>query len=381
MDRVHSKCAHYKHTEILDGIEIGRGGWGWIFGALCLFNWQIFKNEGMHRIFMMVYREVVESITLFSIGAFLTVNIIRWGMVIFISEELSSFVIHGVIWAGIWMEGVLYLYGPGNFMGFIFRYLSLCQLMKGVSYLLNKREIAILGQEDSKIEEPKKEASLFRFIIYPTLCYQEEYPVYPAVSFFMVGIYVLMICPFSVLTYFCLKIKCYESGTAFIEEMSFCTYLDLFMWSNLGWISGFILVFVGFYGLLSDLTKFGDRSFFESWWNADISDYWRKWNTQVYRWIKRHVFRALIKKNITVKSTKIIIFLISGIVHEYVIGNALKARGIGFLTMVSQVPLDIFIRGCSRIVKFDQKLAATIIFNVIGAPLLVVISIIPKKFL
>ncbi|KAI5192207.1 diacylglycerol O-acyltransferase 1 [Nematocida minor] len=379
MDRVHSKCAHFKHTGIADAVEIGRGGWMCILLVLLVANYKAWQSEYTRTVFWMIFRDITDSVGHFSVLSLVSVNVLRWILISCISSQINSTIIYSTICAGIALEGVIYLYGPTGFMGVVFRYLSLSQLMKGISYLLTKREIANIGVDDQKINKPKKKASLLRFIAYPTLCYQQEYPVSESISVFMLVIYSLMLFPFSLLAYICLQIMCCSAASKFWSNVSFSSYVDVFIWSNAGWFSGFIFVFVAVYGLQSEVTKFGDRVFFEAWWNATISEYWRKWNCQVYRWIKRHVHRDLIKRNITSRSSKIIIFMVSGAVHEYIIGDVLTLRGIGFLTMVMQIPLESFIKLCNRLVKLDQHIAATVVFNVIGAPLLVLLSVMYKN--
>ncbi|KAI5135280.1 diacylglycerol O-acyltransferase 1 [Nematocida ausubeli] len=380
MDRVHSKCAHSKHVGILDTIEIGRGGWIWILISLLVLNYQIWMNNTLYTILCMVADESMKCLKRYSILTFFLLNVTRWIILYFVSEQLSSVIVYGVISLCIGMESIMGISGASGFIGVIMRYLSVMQLMKGISYILARREVAILGMDDELIEKPKEEISLPRFILFPTMCYQQEYPVASSVSKYMVCMYLLMLPPLILFTYYCFSIKCYFFGNCFWKEPTVDTYIKIFMWCNLGWISGFIMVFIVFFGLLSEITRFNDRSFFEAWWNASVSNYWRKWNSQVHRWIKRHVHRALIKKNITVRSSRITIFLVSGLVHEYIIGDVLKYRGIGFLSMASQVPLDSFIKLGNNWVKLNQEIAVTFAFNFIGAPALVLVSVMPRDF-
>ncbi|EIJ88445.1 uncharacterized protein NEPG_00221 [Nematocida parisii ERTm1] len=380
MERVHSKCAHSKHTGILTKAEIGYGGWAWLIISLCLINYQICMNGRMYELFSLLVTESLQCLKQYTILFFLLVNVVRWAIIYFASEQLSSSIVYGTISFCIAMESILGFSGVSGYIGVILRYLSLTQLMKGISYILVRREVAILGIDDQTIEKPKEEVSLLKFIILPTLCYQREYPVLPNISRYNVLVYILLLPPSALLTYYSLRVKCYSFGLKFWDEPSLDTYINIFLWSNLGWASGFIFVFIGIFGLLGELTRFGDQSFFEAWWNASVSTYWRKWNSQVHKWIKRHVHRALIKRNITTRSSRIIIFIVSGIVHEYIIGDVLNYRGIGFITMASQVPLDTFIKFGMQWVKLNQEFAATVAFNVIGAPCLVLVSVMPKDF-
>lgn len=381
MDRVHSKCAHFKHAGIFDRVEVGNGGWTWIIVSLALMNYQIWRNEESRKVFWLVYDEVQGHIHLSSVLSFVLVNIARWVLVYIISDELSSILISSVICACISLEAVVAAFGAGGFVGIIFRYLSLCQLMKSISYLLARRESSILGKDDQVIDKPKEKASLAWYILLPTLCYQEEYPVRKSISIYSLIMYSLMVCPLSLFTYFCFKMRCMPAVYQFWAKPSVDSYISIFMWCNIGWVSTFVLVFIVFFGGVSEVTRFGDRTFFEAWWNASVSSYWRKWNAQVYRWIRRHVYRNLIKRNITIRSSKIIIFIVSGLIHEYIIGDAVSCRGIGFFTMASQLPLDAFMQLGHKSIGMNQQIAVNIAFNVIGAPGLALMSGIPAHFL
>ncbi|KAH9387175.1 diacylglycerol O-acyltransferase 1 [Nematocida major] len=380
MNRVHSKCAHHKHSKILDRVEVGKGGWAWIMVALVLINYQVHFSSRPQRVIALMHSDIQDSISPAAILSFLGVNIFRWGILYGVSEHLEALVIYSVILACISLETVVALFTAKGFVGLGLRYLSICQLMKGISYILSTRESAILGPDDRIIDKPNEAVSVWRFIALPTLCYQSAYPMSPSISVYSVVMYALMIRPLAVLSYYCLKVRCRNAAISFWEDLTVDKYVSVFMWCNLGWVSVFSLVFIAAYGLQSELTRFGDRNFFGAWWNASVSGYWRNWNSLVYKWIRRHVHKNLIKRNITIRSSKLVIFIVSGAVHEYIIGDLLKCRGLGFFAMASQVPLDAFIRFGHRWAHFNQEIAATVAFNLIGAPGLVLISVMPAKF-
>ena len=88
--------------------------------------------------------------------------------------------------------------------------------------------------------------------------------------------------------------------------------------------------------------RFGDRQFYSAWWNAkDISEYWRYWylnsdfmfrNNPVYNWGKRHIYLALtLKHGVSRDIATLVVFLISAILHELLIGIPTKnLNGLAF---------------------------------------------------
>lgn len=63
-------------------------------------------------------------------------------------------------------------------------------------------------------------------------------------------------------------------------------------------ISGITVLLSMFYGILhtwfnmwAELLKFGDRQFYEDWWNVkDFENYYRKWNIVVHEFLYYYIF-------------------------------------------------------------------------------------------
>jgi sterol O-acyltransferase len=63
-------------------------------------------------------------------------------------------------------------------------------------------------------------------------------------------------------------------------------------------ISGIICMLTLFYGILhtwlnmwSEMLRFGDRQFYEDWWNVtDFEGYYRKWNIVVHEFLYYYIF-------------------------------------------------------------------------------------------
>lgn len=46
--------------------------------------------------------------------------------------------------------------------------------------------------------------------------------------------------------------------------------------------------------IVAEILKFGDRRFYDDWWNAKtFSEYWRLWNKPVHNWLVKHIYNPL----------------------------------------------------------------------------------------
>ncbi|KAI4838869.1 diacylglycerol O-acyltransferase [Plasmodium brasilianum] len=108
------------------------------------------------------------------------------------------------------------------------------------------------------------------------------------------------------------------------------------------WLLGFLVVFHHWCNLCAELTRFGDRLFYKDWWNASsLMEYWRKWNLPIHYFVSRHINKPLIYYGFNKNTSMFIVFLISAILHEYIISIPLKLgfSGYFFFIFIAQVPL------------------------------------------
>lgn len=98
-------------------------------------------------------------------------------------------------------------------------------------------------------------------------------------------------------------------------------------------LPGAVLLMTGHYLLLhawlnfwSELLSFGDRRFYSDWWcSCSFSDYYRRWNIVVHDWLREYLYEEV---RGTFGSSRgaaaLVVFGISALVHEYIIGVALQ---------------------------------------------------------
>ena len=104
------------------------------------------------------------------------------------------------------------------------------------------------------------------------------------------------------------------------------------------WLAGFFAIFQSGLNALAEITRFGDRSFYDDWWNSEnLGVYWRTWNKPVYRYFKRHVFSPLVARGWTPSRAGMVVFFLSAVLHEFLVGipthNIIGMSGL-FLSMI-----------------------------------------------
>ncbi|KAF4999442.1 hypothetical protein FGRMN_2464 [Fusarium graminum] len=107
------------------------------------------------------------------------------------------------------------------------------------------------------------------------------------------------------------------------------------------WLAGFFALFQSFLNALAEVLRFGDRSFYDDWWNSEsLGAYWRTWNKPVYTYFKRHLYMPMIGRGWSPRVASFVVFLVSAILHEILVGVPThNIIGVAFLGMFLQLPL------------------------------------------
>jgi diacylglycerol O-acyltransferase-1 len=141
------------------------------------------------------------------------------------------------------------------------------------------------------------------------------------------------------------------------------------------WLAGFFALFQSFLNALAELLCFGDRNFYEDWWNStNLKDYWSSWNKPVYHFMRRHVFSPLVGRGWSNQAAGAMVFIFSGLLHELAVGVPThNILGVAFVGMVIQVPLISITAPLAQIEGITGKVIGNCIFWVsfvlIGQPL------------
>lgn len=87
------------------------------------------------------------------------------------------------------------------------------------------------------------------------------------------------------------------------------------------WLAGFFALFQSFLNALAEILRFGDRSFYDDWWNSEsLGAYWRTWNKPVYTYFKRHVYMPMIGRGWSPFMASFAVFFMSAVLHEILVG-------------------------------------------------------------
>lgn len=162
----------------------------------------------------------------------------------------------------------------------------------------------------------------------PTLVYQPAYPrtdkirwVFVAKRFgevFCLSVFIWFACAqyaVPVLTNSLDKITSLDV-TSILERLMKLSTISLVIW-----LAGFFAFFQSFLNGLAEIMRFGDRSFYDDWWNSEsIGAYWRTWNKPVYTYFKRHVYMPMLGRGWSPRVASFAVFFMSAVLHEILAG-------------------------------------------------------------
>ena len=202
---------------------------------------------------------------------------------------------------------------------------------------------------------------MYMFVAYPTLVFQFSYPRTEAIRLRLVVRYLVEFAFCFFLQYILVEqyitpilsntIKGINDRIRDRQDTLSLTWFLLERFLKLTipilyiWLLMFAELFHCWLNLFAELTRFGDRRFYLDWWNAvSIRDYWQKWNMPVHNWLVRHLYKPMRRKGYSGHLAGFLIFILSGVVHEYLIVTPIGVSwtggfGIVLLGFVLQIPL------------------------------------------
>ena len=109
------------------------------------------------------------------------------------------------------------------------------------------------------------------------------------------------------------------------------------------WLTFFYSFFHSYLNFWAELTCFGDRRFYDDWWNAsNLGEYWRKWNHPIHNFLIRHVYYVCRRRGMDKALCLLVTFGISAAAHEYVVVVVFRVFNmIAFTIMIICVPIMI----------------------------------------
>ncbi|KAF9905432.1 hypothetical protein EC991_001660 [Linnemannia zychae] len=220
-----------------------------------------------------------------------------------------------------------------------------------VKTIIVKKEAEKLGpmyQYEVAYPDNISPGNIIYFYLAPTLCYQPSYPRSTVFrpSFFFKRVLEIITC--LGMMYFLIEqyaTPTLQNSVRAFDELAFGRLLErvlkLSTTSVIIWLLMFYTFFHAFFNALAEILYFGDRRFYLSWWNAtSVGMYWKTWNSPVYTFFKRHVYLPMITSGHSALTASVVIFTISAILHEVLIGIPTKMiYGYAFAGMFFQIPL------------------------------------------
>eukprot|EP01071_Lankesteria_metandrocarpae_P000487 Lankesteria_metandrocarpae@DN1065_c0_g1_i1.p1 len=180
------------------------------------------------------------------------------------------------------------------------------------------------------------------YLFCPVLVYEPEYPRGSGfrLGYFthkLFGLFFAMVFLYMVLTSFLVPITVQSTEVPFFE-----TYCRLIVPCLIIDFLAFYIIFEAICNLFAEITNFGDREFYEDWWNSvNFDEYSRKWNRPVHEFLLRHVYlESLDKYSLSSSSAAFATFLFSAIMHELILAACLRVMRCFLIgLMMFQLPL------------------------------------------
>jgi len=107
--------------------------------------------------------------------------------------------------------------------------------------------------------------------------------------------------------------------------------------------TGFILVFDVVLSFMAEVTYFGDRCFYEDWWNScTFKEFSRKWNKPVHEFLHRHIYTTAVDKiGMPQKTALFGTFFYSIVIHEFILTGTFHKVS-PYLTIFSMMQLPLY---------------------------------------
>ena len=224
--------------------------------------------------------------------------------------------------------------------------------------------------------------NIYYFWFAPTLCYQLNYPRTKRIRFRYTCILLVVIFSTTFLMGFIGKTQIQpklSESMIYLDRFhimgSLSTLFNIALPCTYVWLCFFYLYFHCVMILFAELTCFGDRTFYKSWWNATtFGSYWRLWNLPVHNWLVRHMYFPLLRKGYSKWQANFLVFLFSAVMHEYLVSVPLhQIRIWAFLGMLGQAPLVFLTDYLNNLPAFKSSqvgnFAFWVIFCMVGQPL------------
>ncbi|MED6287079.1 Diacylglycerol O-acyltransferase 1 [Characodon lateralis] len=222
---------------------------------------------------------------------------------------------------------------------------------------------------------------IYYFVFAPTLCYELNFPRSPKIR-----IHFLLRRLFEMLFFIQLlvgltqqwMVPIIQSSMKPLKDMDLSRMterlLRLAVPNHLLWLMFFYSFFHSSMNFTAELLRFGDRQFYNDWWNSEtVTYFWQNWNIPVHKWCLRHFYKPLLRKGFSKIVSQSAVFFLSAFFHEYLVSVPLRMfRLWAFTGMMAQLPLAWFV---GHFLRGNYGNAAVWMSIIIGQPFAVLMYV------
>ena len=161
------------------------------------------------------------------------------------------------------------------------------------------------------------------YMLMPTMVYQEEYPrsqrikkLYVLRKLFEVGVCLMIVIKHTE-SYWIQSFRSFQNNEGIGNVFMF--YLQMVSPIILTYYTIFYFVFELYLNICAEVTRFGDREFYQEFWNiTSYSEYGRSWNTITHQFLYQHIFKPC-KVWFGMSSVKsgMLTTMFSAVMHDY----------------------------------------------------------------
>ncbi|KAM9783201.1 diacylglycerol O-acyltransferase 1-like [Neosynchiropus ocellatus] len=222
---------------------------------------------------------------------------------------------------------------------------------------------------------------IYYFIFAPTLCYELNFPRTPSIrmSFLLRRLFeMLFLIQMLVALTQQWMVPVIQSSMKPLEDMDLSRMaerlLRLAVPNHLLWLMFFYWFFHSSLNVSAELLRFGDRQFYNDWWNSEtVTYFWQNWNIPVHKWCLRHFYKPLLRRGYSRLVSQSAVFFLSAFFHEYLVSVPLRMfRLWAFTGMMAQLPLAWFV---GHFLRGNYGNAAVWISLIIGQPFAVLMYV------
>lgn len=173
------------------------------------------------------------------------------------------------------------------------------------------------------------------FLFAPTLVYRDDYPKNSSINWGRVSTDLCQVvgCIFYLhflFVRFCVPVfQQFGTTLPFSASQLLVSVFSCCFPASLVLLCAFFAVLHAWMNAFAEMMRFSDRMFYKDWWNStSYARFYRTWNCVVHDWLYEYVYRELHTDKSPSRVQRylplLLVFLISSVVHEYILAIAFR---------------------------------------------------------